>query len=578
MNNTKNLLLTGGEAIAVVLKREGINTIFAYPGTSELMLCNAIQKSRDLRLINGRGDKESAFMAAGAGLIKPLQACALLHGARGLTNACGAIADIRRNEISTVILAGLPSLSSQSFLPPHGEDGLINTIGKFSKSSEEITSLNPDEFIEKLSKTIIKARETPYGPVLLGVPQDVLEKKLIPADFKLKKASGSKSTNSAQITKAAKLIKSSKNPLILVDDYLFKTKDAVEILSQLSLASRAPVLQVFYGRGPMLFEKIRISKCPSFLGYYKINEAVSAELMKKCGVLITIEDRNMYPRVVGKLPSCKKIAITSFKEKSQKNKYLKKHDILIEGNTSWIMKKIILKIDVKSNRRIFLNRCSKLREMKVHPDNNIKGKYSFLCENLAGTLGEILKEVKNPVVIDDSQMFGGMIAKNYDFFPDNLRVFGDHGAFVGAGISFATGLAITSSNLKVLCLLGDQAFVNGFQGLSAAVENKSKCIFIVLNNGESVSLFKQALSQDPHAFSNGKNFLKNIPSFSYTEIAKAIGLVVYKIENNKNQMIDFKNILLKSLTIDKPVFIEIEAPSNKDAWQGIWITEGNETR
>ena len=92
-------LLTGAEALAVILKKEGVKYIFAYPGTSELAICNTILQTPGLNLINGRGDKETAFMAAGGSLLRPSHAVAVLHGARGLTNATGAIADANRNEI-----------------------------------------------------------------------------------------------------------------------------------------------------------------------------------------------------------------------------------------------------------------------------------------------------------------------------------------------------------------------------------------------------------------------------------------------------------------------------------------------
>ncbi|KKS98068.1 MAG: acetolactate synthase catalytic subunit, acetolactate synthase I/II/III large subunit [Candidatus Gottesmanbacteria bacterium GW2011_GWA2_43_14] len=576
-NNKK--LLTGAQAVARVLKQQEINTVFAYPGTSELFLCNAILNTKGMHLINGRGDKESAFMAAGAGLVKPLQACAILHGARGLTNACGAIADTRRNEISTIFIAGLPSLSSQPFLPPHGEYNLIDTIGKFTNSYEEITSLDPQEFILKLGRIISRTKEIPAGPVLLGIPQDVLEKKYIPADFNIGNfRSQNIASKNMLINKAVRKIKESKYPVILADDYIFKTENALKALNNLTFSAKIPVFQLFYSRGPMLFEKISVRKCPAFFGYYKLDNPISQKLIKMCDLLITIEDRNMYSRVVGQLPPCPKIAITSSRDKTIKNNYLKETDVIIEGNISKIMESITNKVEITENSRTRLIDWDKLRKIKIKPDKNYPRKYSFLREKIVEIFGEVLKSVKNPVIVDDSQMFGGMVAKNYDNLPDKIRIFGDHGAFVGAGISYATGLAVANRNLNVFCLLGDQAFVNGFQGFAAAFENKTKCIYIVLNNGESVSLFKQVRSQDSRAFIKDKRFLKNIPGFSYSDIAKAIGLKTYKIENNQNQKTAFRKALLKSLKLNKPVLIEIKAPSEKDAWHGVWTTEGNEAK
>src|SRR5215475_6291475 len=50
--------LTGGEAVALLLRQEKVATAFAYAGTSELAICDALARLPGLRLINGRGDKD----------------------------------------------------------------------------------------------------------------------------------------------------------------------------------------------------------------------------------------------------------------------------------------------------------------------------------------------------------------------------------------------------------------------------------------------------------------------------------------------------------------------------------------
>jgi hypothetical protein len=123
---------TGAEAIAAVLRQAGVTHVFAYAGTSELAMCDAIDRSHDVALVNGRGDKESAFMAAGGSLLRANRAAAILHAARGLTNAAGAVADARRNEAGTMFVVGMPSTGSARFLPPHGEPDLLGGMRAFA--------------------------------------------------------------------------------------------------------------------------------------------------------------------------------------------------------------------------------------------------------------------------------------------------------------------------------------------------------------------------------------------------------------------------------------------------------------
>jgi acetolactate synthase I/II/III large subunit len=129
--------MTGARAVVRILQEWRYSTFFGYPGTSELELCGAVTEPAGLTLTNSRGDKEAVFMAAGANLVGETAYAAILHAARGLTNALGAIADVRRSEISVLCLVGLPSTSSAPYLPPHAEVDLMSRAGAFASATFE---------------------------------------------------------------------------------------------------------------------------------------------------------------------------------------------------------------------------------------------------------------------------------------------------------------------------------------------------------------------------------------------------------------------------------------------------------
>lgn len=171
------------EAIALRCRQHGIRKAFAYPGTSELALCHAFSALSDGTLVNARGDSESAFMAGASGLAGKPEAVAIVHAARGLTNAAGAVADLRRNELPALVIVGLPSTRSAEFLPPHGEDGLVDAVGTFAKASLELAWPSGSETVDPVGAVdtaLDQATALPGGPVLLGVPQDILEARAVP--------------------------------------------------------------------------------------------------------------------------------------------------------------------------------------------------------------------------------------------------------------------------------------------------------------------------------------------------------------------------------------------------------------
>jgi len=588
MNKSKTMM-TGAEVLSSILEKANVKYVFAYPGTSELALCDAIIRNKSIILMNGRGDKESAFMAAGGSLLNPLNSAAILHGARGGTNALGAIADAHRNEVPVLFIVGLPSTSSQPFLPPHGEWNLIKKLGNFVKYSVEIKDTSPlsaRNFCSAIYKALEICVSYPYGPVIIGFPQDVSEKKWIPKkyiSYRKETGSGKQTYSKKNINKTIHAINKSNRPVIYIDDFFYKFPRAKEIAKKLAQLLHAPIFQVFYGRGPMLFERLTKKVTSHFLGCYNPADSSHQKIMSDADLLITIEDRNMYPRVVGQLPDCRKIAITSNPVMTKKNNYLTRNDLVLEGDVGKILEEIYSKLDTQDKAK---QRTSWYAQNETDSSSPTKtdSKYAFMRTGIAKILSEVFKKVKSPILVDDSQMFGGLLSEGYDLFPSKLRVFGDHGAFIGGGLALSAGLAKCEPDATVFCTLGDQSFTNAIQGLVSAVQQKIKIIYIVCNNSKSVSLMKQILSQDPTAFDSGKNtFLNNAP-INYSALTKSLKINTYTIPyipNHTNKSYThpntiFRKSLAQALKTNGPTLIELQLPSDPDAWKGIWTVKGNE--
>ena len=590
-----DFLLNGAEIIAFVLQNLGVKKVFVYPGTSELAICNSLASISEINLINARGDKECAFMTAGACLLKPNLSVGLLHGARGLTNALGAIADSRRNEVTGVFIVGLPSTKSSRFLPPHGEKNLMENLGNFVKWCHEVNSIPSDKaslniaaknFIEALYNAFSQATIRPYGPTMFGIPQDVAERAWIPWSVlkNTKLVSQNFKVSKEKMILGAKLISESRNVLILVDDFLLKYDNIRPTIAKFSSLSKAPVLQIRYRRGAMLFERLNNKDVAHFVGWFEPRRSEHKDLLAATDLLVTLEDRNLYRRVIGPLPNCRKLAITSDGSKTLKNEYLTDNDILLEGDVASIID------DLNKELSFNFDRVQK----KQNWVDSILGRYftskgeiipsvQRIRAGIITSLADTLHKVNNPVLVDDSQMFGGLVSEYYEELPLNLRVFGDHGGFIGSGIGYATGLAIAEPSVRVFCLLGDQGLTNGFQGLITAVQERAGVVFIVCNNGASVSLLKQSsASQKGCYIMKDYSYLENPKDFNYSSVAQELSIPSWKVvlslaqeKSDTKQAIDIlKECLAKALVVEGPSLIEICLPSEEQFWDGIWQTQG----
>lgn len=468
--------LSVAEAIAWRCHRLGIRKAFAYPGTSELALCRAFATLGDGILVNSRGDREAVFMAGGGGLSGRPDAVAIVHGARGLTNAAGAVADLRRNEVPALVIVGLPSTASARFLPPHGEDGLLDAVGAFAKDVRQVVWPRRSKAlasgpIEAIDAALVEAGALPRGPVLLGVPQDILEARVVPAGLVTCRCSADVARPPAArvMRRARALLRGAKAPVILIDDYLLRHRGAQTVVVDLAERLDASIYQVCYRRGPMLFQQLTGKRSPTFAGLYDPDRPEHRDRLASADLLVTIEDRNLYPRVVGRLPDCPKIAVTSNPAKTKRNGYLGAGDVVIDGDP--IIAIAQLAQDVPRRRAPATTEPAEHdtdRDGQSHGDTTPPPTpRERLQDVLAGVVRGSLAVTDAGHVVDDSQMAGGMLAGVYERAFGDATVIGDHAGFVGAGIPSATGLAVTTA-LPVLCLLGDQGFTNGSQGLVCA--------------------------------------------------------------------------------------------------------------
>lgn len=410
---------TAATSLVEMIRGHGTATAFAYPGTSELALCHAATIG-GLSVINSRGDKEAVFMAAGGNFARPKSSIALLHGARGLTNALGAIADVRRSEISVLCIVGMASSASVEYLPPHAEPDLIKSASSFARAVFDLSRIDRSDvsaFDSLIAEAIATLTDPPYGPVLVGIPQDLLSAtSASPSSPITSVDSLPVSTDDTDVRSAHDAINGAERPVILVDDYLLRAVDDAErLLGKIAAAYGAPVFQVAYRRGPMLFQRLCRDRVPTFVGYYEPANPCHRDLLRAADLLVTVEDRNMYPRVVGPLPSCRKIAITSNPSATRKNGYLTINDIVVSGHA------------VESLARLAsLSSDRAPKEMSPvswsSPRSTIGTSVSRAAVGLVRGLAGGLASVEQPVLVDDSQMLGGLVARNYTLLPPSIRL------------------------------------------------------------------------------------------------------------------------------------------------------------
>jgi acetolactate synthase-1/2/3 large subunit len=566
-------LLTGAQALARTLAGDGATMAFAYPGTSELAICSALGQ-HGITIINSRGDKEAVFMAAGANRLDgQRRAVAVLHGARGLTNALGAICDVRRSETPVLCLTGTASRLSAPYLPPHAEPDLIPSAGRFASHTIDLAEVRRWDHVQ-FTRLLDGALLPVQGPTLLGLPQDLAETAFIPegASIPVRTQTGLTASPN-ELPRARELIRAARRAVVFIDDYLLTDDGTAEAMAgSFALRLGAPVFQVAYRRGPMLFQQVTSRRVPTFAGLYDPADPAHAYVLGSADLLVTVEDRNMYPRVVGPLPSCPSIIISSRPEAAIKNGYATSQTVILRGPPSDTLQRLTTLIPAQP-------RSSRPSETTI-PDRSYDDHDG---QALVAAIAASLTFIASPVVVDDSQSFGALVARYYHLLPETTRVLASHGGFVGSGMATAVGAAIAGNN--VLCLLGDQGFTNGVQAL-AAVQADTGLVMIVCNNGASQSLDLQA-DAGGYDLSQGAALLQNPASMDYCQIALGYGIPRNRltwpcssasakaaVALRRQATASLSDVITDAFTTRRPHLLELEMCQCPSLWAGLWRTHG----
>src|SRR5205809_7933903 len=98
--------MLGSEILVEALEREGVDTIFAYPGGASMELHQALTKSKQIRTILPRHEQGGAFAAEGYARASGRVGACMATSGPGATNLVTGIADAYMDSIPIVAITG----------------------------------------------------------------------------------------------------------------------------------------------------------------------------------------------------------------------------------------------------------------------------------------------------------------------------------------------------------------------------------------------------------------------------------------------------------------------------------------
>src|SRR5512143_3747357 len=166
--------ITGAEILLECLKKEKVDTIFAYPGGVVLKIFDVLYEQKDIRYILPRHEQGGVHMADGYARSTGKVGVALVTSGPGATNVVTALATAYMDSIPMVVFTGqVPTalIGNDAFQ----EVDIVGITRPCTKHNYLVK--NVDDLAPVIKEAFYLARSGRPGPVLVDLPKDVVQAK-----------------------------------------------------------------------------------------------------------------------------------------------------------------------------------------------------------------------------------------------------------------------------------------------------------------------------------------------------------------------------------------------------------------
>jgi acetolactate synthase I/II/III large subunit len=238
----------GSDILVQALEREGVDTLFAYPGGASMEIHQALTRSDSVRNILCRHEQGEIFAAEGYAKVTGRVGVCIATSGPGATNLVTGLADALLDSVALVAITGqVPRklIGSDAFQ----ETPIVEVTRQITKHNYLVMDVNDIPRIIK--EAFYLARTGRPGPVLVDVPKDVQQTLAVPDWDAPMAITGYMSRlppppAPAAIERVAEAIRSAKKPVLYVGGGCV---DAAAEVKELVARTGIPVAQTLMGLG-----------------------------------------------------------------------------------------------------------------------------------------------------------------------------------------------------------------------------------------------------------------------------------------------------------------------------------------
>ena len=469
--------MKGADVLVTALEREGVDSIFAYPGGASMELHQALTRSKKIRTILPRQEQGGGFMAHGYARATGRAGVCMATSGPGATNLVTCIADAYMDSIPLVAITGqvYQEFIGKAAFQETYFFGMTLPIVKHS-----YLVLTPEDLPRVVKEAFYLAVSGRPGPVVIDIPKDVQQAVFEPffpdevAELEGYKLDQPKATDE-ELIEVLNLISKAKKPVLYTGGGIISA-DAHNELKEFAELTGLPVTHTLMGLG--VFDPDHPQSCY----WYGMHGTVAGNWAVCESDLLICAGARFDDRITGKVDKYAQEAyVIHFDlDKSEHNKNVHAH-FPIRSDIKYALKRMSelikeRKLD-KPDLKSWMDTITGWKEK--YPFKYEKGKHISSQEAV-----EALYEVsKGEAIITTGVGQHQMWAAQYYRYKEPRTYISSLGlGTMGFGYPAAVGAKVARPDKEVIDIDGDGSFLMNVQELATAKIEKINAKCLLLNN------------------------------------------------------------------------------------------------
>ena len=523
--------MTGGEAFAKSLYREGVRVIFGLPGVQLYGLLDGLAKEPGIRFINTRHEQATTYMADGYARAGGDIGTALVVPGPGLQNASAGIGTAYSASSPVLVLAGQVERDligvERGML--HEIKGQMDTIKPVTKHQRLV--LEAEDIPEAIHEAMEQLKTGRPRPVEIEIPPetlyDVADIELL-EEGKYERPGG----NPQSIKNGADLIASAENPLFWAGGGVISAEASSE-LTAIAEFLQAPVITTGEGRGA-ISDRSHLS-----IGSFRFkNDTFFENRIDDHDLIIAVGTRMAYPEF---LKGQKVLQIDIDEEEIGRN-YTNTEGILGDAKKSLgsLLEALQTRMEARDSRR---EELSKIKEERFNPSTVIEPQNSYV-EAIRRAMPD------DGILISGMTQIGYYSRNKYEVYEPRTYLTSSYYGNLGFAYPTALGAKVARPDKPVVAVSGDGGFMFNVQELSTAVHHKINAIVVVFND----NAFGNVMRDQVNMF-DGREYGAIVHNPDFMKLADAFGARGVRIEDGDPESLEKE--LSSSINIEAPTLIEV---------------------